>query len=112
MANLVIWSCPEKHPSISGFLAPLASTLRFCPMVTGWDGEAKTYCGTQMEVCYDERPKPFGPLSELAADDEKRARIAAALRQAQKNLLEGRMMAAEIVEQLGIALKGIRKGSK
>ena len=110
--RLVVWTCPEKHPCMSGFLPPMASTLQFCRAVTGWDGEHETYCGAKMQVCYDERPKPEGPLTEDASDDEKRIRVADGIREAQKNLREGEMMASEIVAQLGVALKGIRAGGK
>ncbi|SRR5487761_272316 len=107
--TLVVWICPEHHPCMTGFLAPLASTVRFCRHVTGFDGEGETYCGAQMEVCYDERPKAIGPLSEGAADDERRLRVARVLQEAQKSLLDPYISAAEIVKVMGEGLKGIRK---
>ena len=110
--NLVVWVCPDKHQCMIGFLAPLESTLRFCRHGIGWDGVREVYCRKPMEVCYDERPKVQGPLTEFASDDEKRLRLEDGIRAAQKNLVSGQMMAEEIVRQLGIALKGIRKGSK
>ena len=110
--GLVIWKCPKKHPCLTGFLPPLASTLRFCKAETGWDGEAEIVCGSEMEVVYDERPKPLGPITEGASDNEKRRRIAIALRSAGENLRGGEMMAAQIVTQLGLALRGIKGGKK
>jgi len=105
---LVVWTCPENHPTVTAFLAPLASTLRFCQHVTGFDGQYETLCGAQMKVCYDERPKVEGPLTEYASDEEKRIQVSKAIRQAQKNLIDGVMSPSEIVTSLGIGLRGIK----
>ena len=110
---LVVWTCPNGHPCMTGFLKPLAGTFRTCNATVGFNrdlGEVE-YCNAPMSVACDERPKIEGPLSEAASENDKRMRVGSALLEAQKNLREG-MMAAEIVTLLGVALKGIRKVGK
>jgi hypothetical protein len=96
------------HPTVTAFLAPLAPALRFCQHVTGFDGQYETLCGAQMHVCYDERPKVEGPIIESASEEDKRIQVSKAIRQAQKNLLDGLMSPSEIVTALGIGLRGIK----
>ena len=110
---LVVWTCPNGHPCMTGFLKPLAGTFRTCNATVGFNrdlGEVEC-CNVPMVVAYDERPKVAGPLNEAASENDKRMRVGSALLDAQKNLREG-MMAAEIVTLLGVALKGIRKVGK
>ena len=106
--QLVVWTCPKGHPCRTGFLAPLASTFRICSVTVGKTEQGDPeLCNTPMVVAYDERPRAIGPLTESASEDEKRIRISAALQDAQKQLREGSMMPALIVEKLGVALRGI-----
>jgi hypothetical protein len=65
-----------------------------------------------MVVCYDERPKVQGPITEFASETEKRIRMRLALIAAQNQLRNGSIACADIVKTLGIALKGIRKEAK
>jgi hypothetical protein len=106
--KLIVWICPKGHPCLTGFLSPLESTFRICGVTVGRDenGEPEP-CNTPMEVAYDERPHPAGPLTERASEDEKRIRISAALQEAQRNLRSGSMFCAEIVDTLGVGLRGI-----
>jgi hypothetical protein len=111
--NLVVWTCPEGHPCMTGFLAPLASTFRMCSHNTDRDEFGDPVkCDAVMVVAYDDRAKVQGPLTEFASEDDKRVRMRAGLKIAQEQLRSGDMLCAQIVEQLGVALKGIRKAWK
>ena len=111
--SLVVWSCPHNHPTVTGFLAPLEGTLRLCREHTGRDEDGyPATCDAVMVVCYDERPKVQGPLTEFASEADKRLRMRSALIAAQEQLRNGSIACADIVKTLGIALKGIRKEAK
>jgi hypothetical protein len=95
---------------MTGFLAPLASTMRLCQYRIGENQDILSeMCGEQMIVVLDERPKVEGPLTELATDGDKRLRIVSACRVALVQASEGKMSATEIVRSMGIALRGISK---
>ena len=106
-SKLVIWTCPKGHPNLTGFLTPQESSLRFCSARTG----AYDTCMEPMNVVYDERPQ-LERNAEQLTEEEKLLRISKGLQEAQKNLRERLMSSDQVVGQLGIALKGIRKVGK
>lgn len=106
--KLVVWRCPENHASMCGFLEPGESALRFCRNTVGRDADGTgILCNRQMTVVHDERPKTDS--ADLKSEDGKMLRIMAGCEQAMTRVRERTMSAAEIVTELGIALKGIKK---
>lgn len=100
--NLVVWRCKTCHLTCSGFLAPLQSTLRFCPHPTRDTEGYPAQCGEVLEVVLDERRRVEGPLTQMASQDSKRSKLAVALKVALAQLYSGRMT----VEQVVAGMKG------
>jgi len=109
-SHIVVWRCPHGHPTMTGFLLPSDSSLRICAKNIGnEDGDDPIQCNEIMDICYDERPKVEGPLTEGATEDEKRVRLHSALKKAQNQLIVAKATCSEIIAEMGQSLKGIRK---
>jgi hypothetical protein len=62
-----------------------------------------------MKVLMDNRPLVDQPLAKDATESEKKARIVTTCEAAIKAVIAGTGTAAEVLEEMGNGLKGIRK---
>jgi len=98
---------------MSGFLLPGESTVRFCGRIPSGtternsDGSPKR-CGGLMKVLMDNRPLVHQPRVMDATESGQKARIIAACEAAIKAVIAGTGTAAEVLEEMGNGLKGIR----
>ena len=110
----VLWQCPLCSVTMSGFLLPGESTVRFCgrippgPTERNGDGSPKP-CGGLMKVLMDNRPLVDQPRLMDATESGQKARIIAACEAAIKAVIAGTGSAADVLEDMGNGLKGIRR---
>ena len=107
----VLWQCPLCNVTASGFLLPGESTVRFCGGIstgTTSDGSPKP-CGGLMKVLMDNRPLVDQPRVMDTTESGKKARIIAACEAAIKAVIAGTGSAADVLEDMGNGLKGIRR---
>ena len=110
----VLWQCPLCNVTMSGFLLAGESTVRFCgaiptgPIECNSDGSPKL-CGGLMKVIMDNRPLVDQSRVMDATESGQKARIIAACEAAIKAVIAGKGTAAEILEEMGNGLKGIRR---
>lgn len=93
--KLVVWECMSCKHTFSGFLSPLASSVRF-------------HCEALCKVVHDER-EPADRDSEMSEEDQHLYRIIIACSEASSKAKNRSATASDIVKSLGIALRGIKK---